>query len=33
MEAERREAELSSGSVAGLPGEEAMSRLRARLKQ
>ena len=33
IEAERREAELASGSVAAVPGEEAMQRLRARLKQ
>jgi len=31
-EAERREAELSSGSITAVPGDEAMSRLRARLK-
>jgi len=32
MKAERREAELSSGSITAVPGDEAMSRLRARLK-
>ncbi len=33
LEAERREAEMASGAVAAAPGEEAMGRLRARLKQ
>jgi putative addiction module component (TIGR02574 family) len=33
LEAERREAEMASGEVAAVPGEEAMGRLRARLKQ
>lgn len=33
LEAERREAEMASGAVAAVPGEEAMARLRARLKQ
>ena len=33
VEAERREAELASGTVAPVPGEEAMNRLRARLDQ
>lgn len=32
-EADRREAELESGSVAAIPGEEAMLRLRARLSR
>lgn len=32
-EAERRESELASDSAVAVPGEEAMSRLRARLKQ
>jgi putative addiction module component (TIGR02574 family) len=32
-EAERRESELASGSVAPVAGEEAMSRLRARLNR
>lgn len=31
LEADRREAELESGSVADVPAQEAMSRLRARL--
>ena len=30
-EADRREAELESGSVAAVPGHEAIARLRARL--
>jgi putative addiction module component (TIGR02574 family) len=30
-EADRREAELESGSIAAVPGEEAIARLRARL--
>ena len=30
-EADRREAELESGSVAAVPGHEAMARLRSRL--
>lgn len=33
VEAERREAEMVSGAVAAVPGDEVMSRLRARLKQ
>ncbi len=33
IEAERRESELPSGAVVPVPGEEAMSRLRARLNQ
>ena len=33
LEAERREAEMASGEVAAVPGEEAMGRLQARLKQ
>lgn len=33
VEAERREAELASGAVVAVPGEEAMNRLRARLNQ
>ncbi len=33
LEAERRETEMASGAVAAVPGEEAMGRLRARLKQ
>lgn len=33
VEAERREAELASGAVVAVPGEEAMSRLRTRLNQ
>lgn len=32
-EAEHREAELASGAVVAVPGEEVMSRLRARLNQ
>lgn len=32
-EAERREAELASGAVAAVTGEEAMSRLRSRLNR
>lgn len=31
VEAERREAELSSGAVVAVPGGQAMERLRARL--
>ena len=31
LEADRREAELASGSVAAVPGHEAIARLRARL--
>ena len=31
LEADRREAALESGSVADIPAQEAMSRLRARL--
>ena len=31
QEADRREAELESGSVAAVPGPEAVARLRARL--
>lgn len=30
-EADRREAELESGAVAAVPGDEAMTRLRSRL--
>lgn len=33
IEAERRESELASGAVVPVPGEEAMSRLRAKLNQ
>ena len=33
VEAERRESELVSGAVLAIPGDEAMHRLRARLKQ
>jgi len=33
LEADRREAELDSGSVATVPGHEAISRLRARLSR
>ena len=33
LEAERRRAEIESGSVALVAGDEAMGRLRARLKQ
>jgi putative addiction module component (TIGR02574 family) len=32
-EADRREAELESGSIAAVPGPEAMARLRARLSR
>jgi len=32
-EADRREAELESGSVAAVPGHEAMARLRSRLSR
>lgn len=32
-EADRREAELESGLVAAVPGEEALARLRARLSR
>jgi putative addiction module component (TIGR02574 family) len=32
-EADRREAELESGSIAAVPGEEAIARLRARLSR
>ena len=32
-EADRREAELESGSVAAVPGDEAMARLRSRLSR
>ena len=32
-EADRREAELDSGSVAAVPGNEAMARLRSRLSR
>lgn len=32
-EADRREAELESGLVAAVPGQEAISRLRARLRR
>ena len=32
-EADRREADLESGSVAALPGHEAIARLRARLSR
>ncbi len=32
-EADRREAELESGSVAAVPGEEAIARLRAKLQR
>ena len=31
LEADRREAELDSGAVSAVPGEEMMERLRARL--
>lgn len=31
LEADRREAELESGTVAAVPGHEAIARLRARL--
>ena len=33
LEADRREAELESGAVVAVPGQEAISRLRARLAQ
>ena len=33
QEADRREAELESGTVATVPGHEAMARLRSRLSQ
>lgn len=33
QEADRREAELESGSVAAVPGPEAVARLRARLSR
>lgn len=32
-EADRREAELESGSVSDIPGQEAIARLRARLQR
>jgi putative addiction module component (TIGR02574 family) len=32
-EADRREAELESGSIAAVPGEEAIARLRAKLQR
>ncbi len=32
-EADRREAELDSGAVAAVPGQEAMSRLRSKLSR
>jgi len=32
-EADRREAELESGLIAAVPGQEAIARLRARLPQ
>lgn len=32
-EADRREAELNSGSISAVPGQEAIARLRARLKR
>jgi putative addiction module component (TIGR02574 family) len=32
-EADRREAELESGSIAAVPGQEAISRLRAKLSR
>ena len=33
LEADRREAELASGSVAAVPASEAMARLRSRLSR
>ncbi|MEI8159074.1 MAG: addiction module protein [Burkholderiales bacterium] len=33
LEADRREAELESGLVAAVPGQQAVARLRARLNQ
>jgi putative addiction module component (TIGR02574 family) len=33
QEADRREAELESGSITAVPGQEAIARLRARLPQ
>lgn len=33
QEAELRDAELESGSISAIPGEEALARLRARLKR
>ncbi len=32
-EADRREAELNSGSIAAVPGQETIARLRARLRR